>query len=258
MIEAHLDEHQMTSQPLIHPAVDVCTAGVLAPIKDKMVRDELLFWGPLTTPQTVQAVFGQILELNAKIRLLGEQRAAPAMAPVSLDGLQIEVQLRVAQLRRQSLHTAMRILGEFQSRRKEEQTRRELEASAATGLSSPAMEVWQRLIEGQSAEVIDLPSELALVEELLASGMFNHNEAGMVAQLSRQIANILARNWARGHFFDEIATPFVKNYLDLLTQAALSIRTLVAHWILDRPAETGSAAAIAKRLNPLGAPPQLA
>ncbi|WP_186033982.1 hypothetical protein [Burkholderia gladioli] len=123
------------------------------------------------------------------------------------------------------------------------------------GLASPAMAVWQGFLNETRPEVLDVPTQLALAEELAELGLLFDGQDGFIADATYLWLGGVARQMARDFFFGEIAEPFVQNYLVTRSLAAATVRQLVDRWSRERTSETGSAAAIARRMHPLGAPP---
>lgn len=166
-----------------------------------------------------------------------------------------EVEFQSARLRMHTLQVVLRHLERF-----ERQQVRETfgEDSDQGGVSSPSWEIWQGFVAGSPVEGAGVPSAQTIAQEMVGAGLLREVEAKLAASIIHYFATSIVMKMGRGLFFEEIALPFVHDYLETLSMAASNVRTLAARRMLDGPSETGSAAAIAKRLNPLGAPPQFA
>lgn len=128
----------------------------------------------------------------------------------------------------------------------------------AAGLASPAMGVWQSLLNETRPEMLDGPTQLALAEELAEAGLLFDAQDWFLTGASYHWLSGVSSGIARAFFFKKIAKPFVRNYLKTRALAAAAVREFVDRWSRERMFETGSAAAIAKRMHPLGAPPKSA
>lgn len=203
-------------------------------------------------------VRAEIASLTAEVWALEvEQRdvdsstasAAKFIQQWRLDSRQASVRLRL-----QILHMTLYQLVAWQSE--------ELRTQAVPGesqVASPAMGIWQHLIDVRPTDVLPVPTQLALAQELLDAGVLFDLEAELAWAVGLDLASGITRRIARDFFFEEVAAPFVSARREKLSMAAARVRTLAARRMLDEPSsETGSAAAIAKRLNPLGAPPHFA
>ncbi|WP_020071108.1 hypothetical protein [Paraburkholderia caledonica] len=229
---------------------------------DGLVAQDFWPWARTQLRQidSLSALRAQIAILNAEIAALQQKEVAAealcgSCATVA-SNFHAELELRSARLRVHALNVALRHL-EVLGR---EQVRETLgcDESDEGGVSSPSWEMWQSFIIGAPIEMVALPSDQALAQEMVDAGLLRRANAAFAASVIRYLTTSIAMKMERVLFFQKIARPFVHDYLETLSMAAASVRTLAARWMLDGPCETGSAAAIARRLNPLGAPPHFA
>ncbi|VWD54279.1 hypothetical protein BLA18110_07935 [Burkholderia lata] len=263
MIEDDFDDQQKACQPRANPVVAVARHHYwLGPWGDAIAVSDLWPWAQeqVRRVNSLDDVRAQITVLSAEVTALQARKAATDASRVSgaTGGLNFysALALKSARLRVHILQVALRHLEILERHQLGEAL--DAEESKQVSVSSPSWEIWQSFISGPSAEKADLPSEEPLAQELVDAGLLCDAYAAIGASLIRYVTSSIAMRMQRGFFFKEIARPFVHDYLETLCKAAASVRTLVARWLLDGPSETGSAAAIAKRLNPLGAPPHLA
>ncbi|MCR4471600.1 hypothetical protein [Burkholderia sp. SCN-KJ] len=261
MIEADFDDQPHARRPSTNRLVPFTLHGPLSQtFVDGLAVPDLWPWAQaqIRRVNSLADVRAQIIVLNGQISAL-EQVAAEGLrafsAPVGFD-FRAALELKTARLRVHILEVALRHL-EILER---QQLREALgdEESEQGGVSSPSWEVWQHFIGGPAAQLVGLQTEQALAQEMVDAGLLRYADAKFVASVIRCLTTSIAMRMERGLFFEEIARPFVHGYLETLSMAAASVRTLVARWMFDGPSETGSAAAISKRLNPLGAPPHFA
>ncbi|OJA62955.1 hypothetical protein BGV68_03685 [Burkholderia ubonensis] len=262
MIEADFYDQPQACRPRASLLVPFALSGPWPRILvDGTAVGELWPWAQtqIRRVNSLDDVRAQITVLNAQIAAQQEQAAAKALRASSAgDGFDFRaaVELKTTRLRVHVLQVALRHLEVLERRQQREALG--CEESEQGGVSSPSWEIWQRFIRGASIEMVGLPSEQALAQEMVDAGLLHDADAKFVASAIRCLTTSIAMKMERGLFFEEIARPFVHDYLETLSMAAASVRTLAARWMLDGPSETGSAAAIAKRLNPLGAPPHFA
>ena len=264
MIEADFDDQPQACRPRTNLLVSLTPLSPLPQtLVDGMAVYKLWPWAQkqMGRVNSLEDLRAQITVLNAQITALQQERAAVealgvTSASVGFDFRAAQLDLKTASLRVHILQVALRHLEVLERRQLREAIGDE--DSEQGGVSSPSWEIWQRFVSGASVEVVDLPSESALAQEIVDAGLLRAADATFVASVIRCLTTSIAMRMERGLFFEEIARPFVHDYLETLSMAAASVRTLVARWMLNGPSETGSAAAIAKRLNPLGAPPHFA
>ncbi|NHH78060.1 hypothetical protein [Burkholderia gladioli] len=168
--------------------------------------------------------------------------------------LRLELRLNSAYLKESTLLFRMRYLEALQ----EQHADRAARTWQAVGFASPAMGVWQSLLNETRPEVLDGPTQLALAEELAEAGLLFDAQDWFLTDASYHWLSGVASGIARAFFFKKIAEPFVRNYLKARALAAAAVREFVDRWPRERMFETGSAAAIARRMHPLGAPPKSA
>ncbi|MCA8286984.1 hypothetical protein [Burkholderia vietnamiensis] len=262
MIDAHFDDQPMACGPNTHSGV-AFPSDVQWP---KAVIDAVAAQDLCTTWLAVYAkslksiadVRAQIAAELARIAAVRERAAAAAPASCDTDSsdLRSELELKGAYLRVHVLRVTLRHLEALERRRLQDVFG--FEDAGFNRVSSPSWEIWQGFISGVSTEGGDLPTEEVLAQEMVDAGLLRDAEAKLVAWAIRYLTNRIAMCVERGLFFEEIARPFVSDYFESLSMAAAGVRTLAARWMVDGHFETGSAAAIAKRLNPLGAPPHFA
>ncbi|WP_186063304.1 hypothetical protein [Burkholderia gladioli] len=166
----------------------------------------------------------------------------------------LELRLKSAHLRESSVLLKIRHLEALQ----EQHADRAAQYWQAVGFASPAMGVWQSLLNETRPEVLDGPTQLALAQELAEAGLLFDAQDWFLTGASYHWLSGVSSGIARAFFFKKIAKPFVRNYLKTRALAAAAVREFVDRWSRERMFETGSAAAIAKRMHPLGAPPKSA
>ncbi|WLE64104.1 hypothetical protein GIY62_35150 (plasmid) [Burkholderia plantarii] len=199
----------------------------------------------------------QIADVVAELEALdGEVTQRPSQA-ISVCNRRMWLKLRLdsAYLKETMVLLRMRRLEALQE---QQHDNRAMLSWQAAGLASPAMGVWQSLLNETRPEMLDGPTQLALAEELAELGLlFDAQDAFIAGTFDYTLGGGLSR-MMRDFFFEEIAEPFVQNFLERRSLAAATVRQLVDRWSRERTFETGSAAAIARRMHPLGAPPKSA
>lgn len=126
----------------------------------------------------------------------------------------------------------------------------------ANRTASPAMDVWRFLVDTTPYQTLNTHTQLALAQELIDAGLLEDPSVELVSEIGHYLSDSIAARAARDFFFKRV-TGFVRAHLATLSRKAADVRTFASRWALKLTTETGSAAAIARRLNPLGAPPQL-
>ncbi len=209
----------------------------------------------------IRASHARLLELRARHQRLGAAVKRAEANPVSLwyeaahcRWAQQHCSTLIRSIRRQLRRLREIERGLAEDLRLLARAREENEAGSAT---SPAMGVWQFLVDRTSHDTLNTHTQLALAQELIDAGLVEDPAIDLASDLSSYLATSIATRAARDFFFEEFAV-FVRAHLAALSKKAADIRTLAFRWVLKLTTETGSAAAIAKRMNPLGAPPQLA
>ncbi|WP_186166328.1 hypothetical protein [Burkholderia gladioli] len=198
----------------------------------------------------------QIADVVAELEALdGEVSQRPSQS-ITVFGrrLCLELHLQSAHLRESAILFKMRHLEAL----RDQHANRAAQSWQAVGLASPAMGVWQSLLNETRPELLDGPTQLALAEELAEAGLLFDAQDWFSTDASYHWLSGVASGIARAFFFKKIAKPFVRNYLKTRALAAAAVREFVDRWSRERMFETGSAAAIAKRMHPLGAPPKSA
>ncbi|MGS1024125.1 hypothetical protein [Burkholderia glumae] len=198
----------------------------------------------------------QIADVVAELEALdGEVTQRPSQSiTVYSRRLCLELRLDAAYRKESTLLIRMRHLEALQE---QQHDNRAMQSWQAVGFTSPAMGVWQSLLNEACPEVLDGPTQLALAEELAELGLLFDAQDALIAGADYRLGGALSR-MMRDFFFEEIAEPFVQNFLERRSLAAATVRQLVDRWSSERTFETGSAAAIARRMHPLGAPPKSA
>ncbi|RQU68111.1 hypothetical protein DF141_28335 [Burkholderia cenocepacia] len=124
-------------------------------------------------------------------------------------------------------------------------------AGSASRLISLAYYVWQRVMSATTARERRLPkSKISGAVEQLAGGRFRLAAMCFVVDAPQRSVK-----WLSPQEFMETLRELVNRRRESLKRRAQSLVSLVRR-LVDPAPESGSAAAIAKRMNPLGAPPQ--